>query len=65
MDPGLPQAGPILYAIYREVRPMRPFGTLKNSRHGITVLGLLLLVIALAVAAVLLMRYLGSPAATP
>jgi hypothetical protein len=44
---------------------MRQYGTLKNSRRGITVLGLVLLVIALAVAAVLLMRYLGSPAATP
>jgi hypothetical protein len=44
---------------------MRPSGSWKNSRHGITVLGLVLLVIALAAAAVLLLRYLGSPAATP
>lgn len=43
---------------------MQPVPTARGPRRGLTVLGLLLLIIALVVAAVLLIRYLRSrPAA--
>lgn len=44
---------------------MRPLSTASRARDGITVLGLLLLIIALVVAGIFLLRYLRSrPVAT-